>query len=735
MSLNFTNYIKLILAKFSNMPLDQFFRKVYRKIKSNISIRVFHIKLLFTDLREDCESNSSLSFGRFDFNGVKCTKESIDKLEFLANNWNDGIYDILGSGPISILKEIDKEFIDILKPVHMKACTRISALISCNYKYKRWNVDFKSGKEWSFKEPSFKCKYGDFEGVDIKVPWELSRLQHLTQLALLSREVEIDIGTQLAQEVIDQILDFWAFNPVYMGPNWICAMDVAIRAVNILVSIDLIYKDYSHLITEDIERELGKLIFQHGSFIVDNSEYSAELTSNHYVANVVGLLFISFYLEGNELIDCWFSFSIQELFNEIEKQYCTDGGNFERTTSYHRLSSEMFLWALSLIKGLTETELNRLKSCRSLKFSSYPRLKALTEQDYTIEKYGIDIPDRVKLKVYHAMQFSIDMMKPTGEVCQFGDNDSGRFIKLTPVGDLIDYDKAIEKYLNLHPNKMIRSKYYWDEACLNHSAYINLGAALFDIKLPGKVLCCEIEQEIIRSISRRNVIDIRALTIGDENVVAHFQAKKLFDDNKLIKSKVIVIKREDGIDFTNGMTMSEYSDTGVIVFQSRSMYFAVSNMPNGALGSGAHSHNDQMSIELQVKGEDICRDPGAYLYTSSPECRNEFRGVAAHNVMRPFLTETNRFFGSANALFAKENESRTAIFDITDTGCSMQIYFYGIKQQRVITINKDTITIVDKSDFDFDNELNKFKYFSKGFGFLEVSEHINKSVNIEYINE
>ena len=55
---------------------------------------------------------------------------------------------------------------------------------SIKYEPIDWQVDFKSGYRWSEKTYYKFIKYGHKLGVDIKVPWELSRMQYLIQLAL-----------------------------------------------------------------------------------------------------------------------------------------------------------------------------------------------------------------------------------------------------------------------------------------------------------------------------------------------------------------------------------------------------------------------------------------------------------------------------------------------------------------------------------------------------------------------
>jgi len=48
---------------------------------------------------------------------------------------------------------------------------------------------------------------------------------------------------------------------------------------------------------------------------------------------------------------------------------------------------------------------------------------------------------------------------------------------------------------------------------------------------------------------------------------------------------------------------------------------------------GSHTHNDILSFEFSMFGEDLIIDPGTYVYTSDYEERNKFRGTQAHNVV------------------------------------------------------------------------------------------------------
>ncbi len=73
-----------------------------------------------------------------------------------------------------------------INPANLKESRRIWSLIHPGYEPIDWQLDFKSGFRWSesdwYKQIPF-VHTGHKPGVDIKVPWELARMQHLPMLA------------------------------------------------------------------------------------------------------------------------------------------------------------------------------------------------------------------------------------------------------------------------------------------------------------------------------------------------------------------------------------------------------------------------------------------------------------------------------------------------------------------------------------------------------------------------
>jgi len=669
---------------------------------------------------------------------------------YLNSQYVDHTFDLLGSGPINVaynnkflsvegckysadvvtFSNYEELISALLREPHADSASLIGSLIDKDYEPIDWQVDFKSGYRWSEKTASSKIQYGDVLGADIKVPWELARLQHLPQLAIQALQNE-ETAQLYCREIRNQILDFIAMNPPRMGVNWVCAMDVGIRVSNMLIANELAESAVGCSVDNEYRAILSQSVYEHGVHIVDSLEYSPELTSNHYLANIVGLLFVSAYLESSVQTNQWLAFSLQEIISEVRRQYYDDGSNFEGSTSYHRLSTEMLVYAVALIKGLPQERVESLKTCPTQSWKKTPRLKDYVEQEYRVINYKVELPEWFCQRIKSAVQYSIDMTKPDGSICQIGDNDSGRFFKFTSIGSFLTKEEALSKYRNLSDGGALNYKNdsYWDDDCLNHSAYISAASAIFNIELPEYITNCELERSIVLSLSKGSLIDVKApLAKGVETqgILAPIDA--------VVRKSIEISFRSEvdaGESLLNGLQQYWYPDSQVLVFRSSKLYLSLYSVPNGSNGNGVHSHNDQLSIEVMINGHDVCKDPGAYLYTSNPDRRNQFRSVNVHNTLRTGV-EPNGFFGSANALFAKQNNTKCCFSKISQFSAVMDMAYGNTVQRRSVKLTDSKIVIDDQCNDDFDNTLNPFGYFSNGYGqLMEVSLGIS-NIDIVY---
>lgn len=271
------------------------------------------------------------------------------------------IFDLLGSGPVYLGERID------------------------------WHIDFKMGHHWNPRTYYKRIRPAPYPGgYDIKVPWELSRCQHF---ARLGQAYWITENEKYAQEFVSQVEDWIASNPWPWGVNWACTMDVAIRVVNWLWGY-YFFKD-SPTLHDEFRLAFFKSLLVHGRHIWRNLENQGDFTGNHYIADLVGLIYLGMLCPEFKEAQRWREFGLQELEKEMFKQVYPDGVDFEASTSYHRLVTEMFLSA---------TILARLNG----------------------HEFSQPFMERLEKMV----EFVMYLTKPDGTVPLIGDNDNGRLHRL-----------------------------------------------------------------------------------------------------------------------------------------------------------------------------------------------------------------------------------------------------------------------------------------------------------------
>jgi len=273
-----------------------------------------------------------------------------------------------------------------------------------------WHIDPVTGYRWPKKLYSeLKNARTIPNGSDVKLPWELSRMQHLPTLGKAYRLTK---NERYAEEITQQITHWLDENPCPYGVNWLCPMDVAIRIMNIIWAYLLI--EDSPAVRGDFKTRLACSILQHGQYILFNLEYGLRddgsiTNGNHYLANIVGLLHLGLLCPGINKADEWRSVGIKALVEEMDRQVHPDGVNFESSISYHRLVLELFTAGALL--------------CRA---------------------NGITLPARFWERLERMFEFVLYATRPDGRIPTVGDADDGRLFILSDYGN---WDRRDFRYL------------------------------------------------------------------------------------------------------------------------------------------------------------------------------------------------------------------------------------------------------------------------------------------------
>lgn len=312
-------------------------------------------------------------------------------------------------------------------------------------------------------------------------------MQHLPQMAIRAGALGVNClkAKRLVRDIRNQWLDFIATNPPGFGVNWICPMDVAIRGANWCLAWDILHASGFALDLED-ENILLKSLYDHAKYIVKHLEWSRD-RANHYLADICGLTFIAVYLPESIETDNWLAFTIGQLKLETLRQFLPDGGNFEGSTAYHRLSNEMVIYTTALILGLPQDRLTRLSNIDPKRYDYLPgeagvqKCWELYETD--INEYGQKILTPFELgfveQLQKAIMFFAAILKADGTFPQIGDNDSGRFFKPSPLYSVFTVHEVTQRVLSMeHYSELSKNEDYYFESHCNGDHLVAAGAAI-----------------------------------------------------------------------------------------------------------------------------------------------------------------------------------------------------------------------------------------------------------------
>lgn len=263
-----------------------------------------------------------------------------------------------------------------------------------------WNTDWTTGFVWEngtfyrdavIIDPDSPC--------DVKVPWELSRFHHLIVLA---KAYHLTGRSDFAHRIESDLVSWISQNPFCRTINWTSPLEVAIRAVNWLWAIKLCRKWFAA--RPELLKTVNRSLYLHGLFISSNLEINpVGYSSNHLFGNLVGLVYLGAYFQGDSRGAKWLRESKEKLYREVLTQFYSCGPHFELSIGYHRFVTEMMLSAICQLRRIGEV-----------------------------------VPSEVLRRAENALEYVLHYTRPDGSAPMIGDCDDGR---LHIMGDYLGWPR------------------------------------------------------------------------------------------------------------------------------------------------------------------------------------------------------------------------------------------------------------------------------------------------------
>lgn len=225
--------------------------------------------------------------------------------------------DLLGSGPVELGVTID------------------------------WHTDFKTGLSWP---PRYfaDIEYNNLERAsDVKVPWELSRLQWIIPVGQAYLFTGDDRYACCARDVLAQWIEA---NPCGASVNWSCTMEAALRVFT-WIWLFKVFHDAPSWRDGSFRFSFLRALYLHVEFTDRHIERS-DVNGNHYTADAAALVIGGLFFGQGRGPARWQAEGWRIVLDEMPRQVLSDGVDFEASVPYHRLVTELFLWPALYRKAL-----------------------------------------------------------------------------------------------------------------------------------------------------------------------------------------------------------------------------------------------------------------------------------------------------------------------------------------------------------------------------------------------
>lgn len=201
-----------------------------------------------------------------------------------------------------------------------------------------WLGGLPEGPRWD-DGYSFDIDISGGHGRDVRFTWELSRHG---DLAALARAAFLTGDARYRQRLELLLSDWIAKNPLLRGPNWISALEVALRAITWCL-ID----DAAPLRDGSSRGEFLRVLFRHGLFVQRFNSFHLN-PSNHIIGEAASLFILGCKFGGTSEGRLWRARARRLLEDEIIRQTYPSGASREHSLGYHRFVTGLFSLCLAV---------------------------------------------------------------------------------------------------------------------------------------------------------------------------------------------------------------------------------------------------------------------------------------------------------------------------------------------------------------------------------------------------
>lgn len=259
-------------------------------------------------------------------------------------------------------------------------------------------------------------------GSDIKDVWEPGRFGWVYDLI----RAYAATGDRGYADIFHKYVASWCVaNPPFLGPQWACGQEVAIRALAILHGMHSLPPPSGD--SAAIER-LESILGWSGERIANAIGYALSQRNNHGISESAGLIHLGLSLKGAHAdADCWLREGTRFLNEQICDQFSADGWYAQHSFTYMRIALEQALYA-----------------------------------EHVLSRAGLHLTSQALSRLDAAVRLLVWLVDaPTGEVPNHGANDGARVLPLSiseyrdfrPVLTLASIVRRVPLPADFAPNK------------------------------------------------------------------------------------------------------------------------------------------------------------------------------------------------------------------------------------------------------------------------------------------